>query len=74
MANSDTYISIRGLAEFMKQHFNSSINVRLDLNENMGYAPVTKLRLSTEKLRHLGWRPQYNLKDIFDRLISFLSE
>lgn len=73
VANSDTYISIRGLAEFLQQYFNPAISVRIELNENMGYAPVTKLRLSTEKLQSLGWKPMYGLKDIFDRVIKYIS-
>lgn len=73
VANSDTYISIRGLAEFLQQYFNPAISIRIELNENMGYAPVTKLRLSTEKLQSLGWKPMYGLKDIFDRVIKYIS-
>lgn len=72
VANPDTYISIRNLAELMRQNFNPAINVRLELNENMGYAPVTKLRLSTENLKRLGWRPQYDLNQMFGRLLLFL--
>ncbi len=73
VANQDTYISIRELADFMKQHFNTHIDVRVEQNDNMGYAPVTKLRLSTQKLMALGWRPQYELKVMFERLIMYLS-
>ena len=36
----------------------------------MGYAPVTKLNLSTEKLTELCWSPKYGLKDMFGRLIE----
>lgn len=73
VANPDTYISIRSLAEFMKQHFNPSINVCIDLSADMGYAPVTKLRLSIKKINELGWQPQYGLKDIFEKLIRYMS-
>lgn len=73
VANEESYISAREMAEYLKQNFNPSTNVRLELNENMGYAPVTKLRLSTKKLRNLGWRPWYDLRDIFDRLIKYIS-
>jgi nucleoside-diphosphate-sugar epimerase len=72
VANQDTYISIRDLAEFMKQHFNPNIDVRVELNENMGYAPVTKLRLSAQKLMALGWQPRYGLEEMFERLIMYL--
>lgn len=74
VANSDTYISIRDLAVFMKQHFNPNINVHVELNENMGYAPVTMLRLSTNKLKDLGWIPRYGLKEMFERLIKYLKD
>lgn len=73
VANQETYISIRDMAEFLKENFNPSIGVRIEQNKNMGYAPVTKLRLSTEKLSSLGWIPQHGLKDIFERLISYLN-
>ena len=70
VANEDTYISVKEMAEFVKETFNPSINVRVELNDNMGYAPVTKLHLSAKKLMGLGWKPRYGLKDMFERLIN----
>ncbi len=74
VANESTYISIRNMAEYLKQNFNPKISVQVELNDNMGYAPVTMLRLSSEKLRNLGWRPRYGLKEMFERLIGYLNE
>lgn len=74
VANEDTYISAKDMAEFVRVKFNPSITVRVELNDNMGYAPVTKLRLSTKKLMMLGWKPKYNLSCIFSRLIEYLRE
>ena len=74
VANQGTYISIRELAEFVRVNFNPSINVRIELNNKMGYAPVTKLHLSTKKLMMLGWKPNYDLKEMFTRLIDYLKE
>lgn len=70
VANEDTYISIRDMAYFVCKHFNSKINVVIEENDNMGYAPVTKLRLSTDKLAMLGWHPHYDLYGMFRRLID----
>jgi len=70
VANQDTYISIKDMADFLRDNFNPNINVRVELHPEMGYAPVTKLRLSADKLMGLGWTPQYNLKDMFERLIK----
>ncbi len=72
VANEDTYISARGMAEYLKKNFNPSINVRVELNGNMGYAPPTKQRLSTKKIRELGWSPRYDLKGILENLIYYL--
>ncbi len=60
------------MAEYLKEYFNPDINVRVELNDKMGYAPTTKLRLDTRKIKALGWSPKYNLKDIFSNLISYL--
>lgn len=74
VANEATYISAYDMALFLRDNFNPSINVRVELKDNMGYAPVTKLRLSTRKLEALGWKPEYDLKKIFESLILYLRE
>lgn len=72
VANEDTYISARGMAEYLKKNFNPDIDVRVELNDNMGYAPATKLQLSSDKLRELGWMPQYQLYDMFVNVLKSL--
>lgn len=74
VANEQTYISVRDMAEFVKKHINTSINVRVELNNNMGYAPVCLLPLSVEKLKDLGWMPIYDLRDIFNKLVEYLND
>ena len=74
VANEDTYISACDMAGFLKKNFASQINVRMELSENMGYAPVTKLRLSSQKLIALGWQPRYGLNEMFERLIQYLKD
>ncbi len=72
VANENTYISARDMAIYLRDNFNSSIKVRIETNDNMGYAPITKLRLSTKKLKALGWQPRYDLKEMFKRLIDYI--
>lgn len=74
VANPDTYISIKKLAYFLCENFNKGIKVRIEQHPELGYAPVTKLRLSTQKLEALGWRPQYGLTEMFTNLIAYLKE
>lgn len=72
VANEDTYISIRDMAEFVQRNFNPGQKVVIQKRDDLGYAPVTKLRLSTQKLKDLGWRPRYGLYDMYDALIMSL--
>mgnify|MGYP004605365557 FL=1 len=74
VANRATYISARDLAEFAKDNFAPDINIIVDIKENMGYAPPSFLPLNTSKLELLGWCPKYGLKEIFEKLISYLNE
>lgn len=69
-AREDSYISVREMAQFVQDNFNPAGKVVFHLRDDMGYAPTTRLRLSTEKLRALGWVSQYGLYEMFDRLIS----
>lgn len=70
VANQDTYISIKDMALFLKKNFNPLVDVIVEEHPEMGYAPVTKLNLSSEKLMDLGWKPQYDLYQMFEHLIE----
>lgn len=72
VANRKTYISIKGLAHFLIHKFNSSIRLRVEPLDNMGYAPDSKVNLNTDKIEMLGWKPQYGLVEMFSRLINYL--
>lgn len=71
VAHEGSYISIRDMAELLCNTFNPAIQVRLELGD-YGYMPPTKLRLSCDKIRDLGWKPNYDLKQMFQRLIAYL--
>lgn len=71
VANDESYISIRDMAEFLCAEFNPNINVCMEFGD-YGYLPPTKLRLSSEKIMKLGWTPSYSLKQMFERLINSL--
>ena len=71
VANRGTYISIFDMAQFLVDNFNKDCRVVVELNDNMGYAPVTHLNLNTDKLLSLGWMPYYSLKDMYSQLIKY---
>lgn len=73
IANKESYISIRDMAQMVSDRFNPNISVKIVLKENQGYAPVTKLKLDTRKIETLGWSPKVSLVDMFDHLIRSMS-
>lgn len=70
VANDDTYISVADMAQFVCDNFNRRIHPVIQLQDGMGFSPVTKLRLSSAKLRGLGWKPHYDLREMYRRLIE----
>jgi len=69
-ANEKTYISAKDMATFVQQNFNSGGKVILKIRNDMGYAPTTKLKLNTSKLKSLGWMAKTDLFGMFDSLIK----
>lgn len=72
IANKDSFISIREMAQMVVNEFNTDIRVIVSQNDNMGYAPETRLKLNTSKIEALGWHPRYELREMFERLINFM--
>lgn len=74
VANEQTYCSILEMANMVaKEIACGSISVRIQLDECSQYLPPHCLKLSSEKLRQLGWRPHYSLEDMYRKLIGFFS-
>lgn len=74
VANDETYMSIMEMADYLCEHFGKESKPRVELQEGLGYSPTTKLRLSTEKICRLGWKPCFDKYTMFDRLIKSLKE
>jgi nucleoside-diphosphate-sugar epimerase len=70
VANKETYCSIRGMAEFVKENFCPSIKVLVRKNDTKFYLPEMLIPLSTDKIEGLGWKPKYGLKEMFGSIIE----
>ena len=59
------------LASMVSQDVASdSIDIKFDLSNTGQYPNPTKLNMSNEKLKQIGWEPNYSLKDMFIRMIE----
>lgn len=74
VANEETFISIKEMAHMLADRFSQSSHVRIESHSDLGYAPITKVNLSTKKLKSLGWAPKVGLEEMFERLIQHLKE
>jgi len=71
VANANSYLSVYELAQFLSCYFNPHCQIRIEEMEKTSYAPSTKLKLSTKKLESLGWKPYFQLHEMFSRLIGY---
>lgn len=72
IANKDSYISIRDMAQMVRDEFNPNINVVIAPKDGQGYAPETRLKLDTTKIEALGWKPKLGLREMYERLIHYM--
>lgn len=76
-ANEQAYCSIKEMAEtvaylsIIKEKYNGLVSVVIDKSKNNGkmYPPELYMDLDTKKLQKLGWKANYELKDMFTRMI-----
>lgn len=75
VVNEETTRTIKEVAQMVAENFSDGCSkVIFDIPENnrYGYAPATKMKLSSKKLRELGWKPEFSLKEMFERMIPDL--
>ncbi|MEE6635748.1 NAD(P)-dependent oxidoreductase [Limosilactobacillus pontis] len=76
VVNENNHTTIKQMASDVIANFGSSRQkVVIDIpKENMGYAPEVHMKLSGEKLEKLGWKPQFDLNEMYSRLISWMDD
>lgn len=78
VANMDTAVSIKELAEhFIHLYVESGIQLKFDIVldiEKLGYNKAICVKLNSEKLMKLGWKPYYSLDDMIQHLVSYMEQ
>lgn len=73
ISNEDTHTTIADMAKMVAEKIaGGSIEVVFDIPESntFGYAADTKMKLSSEKMRLLGWSPAVSLEESYRRMIE----
>ena len=71
VANEQTYISVKDMAECVLNLYSPENHVKVGMGDVSCYPPATKTKMSSDKLKKLGWHPSYDLIEMFSRLISW---
>lgn len=73
VANEETYISVRDMADFVLSNFSTNqARVVLDIDPDAPYPPEHHLPLDTSSLQDLGWSPKYGLYEMYSNLIAYI--
>ena len=78
VANTESFCSIRELAEkFIELRKNNDSTLVFDIPDNaanFGYAPCSIMRLNSEKMQSLGWKPKKDILQMIQRLMESMNE
>lgn len=78
IANEKCHLTIKQMAEMVAADIaDNRIKVVVDLPEDaqkLGYAPGVKLWLNSEKIRQLGWKPEVEMKEAYERMINWMEQ
>ena len=75
VVNEENTMTIREMAEMVANRIGKGkISIKYDIPEKnvYGYAAVSNVRLSSEKLRGLGWLPKSNLEKMYQDMMKDL--
>ena len=76
ISNEESHTTIKRMAEMVaKEIVADKIKVVIDIPEDaskLGYAPPTRMHLSSQKMQELGWKSEIGLKEAYERMIDWM--
>ena len=76
LVSNATNMTILDSAKWLAQKYGKGlVNVKIQISKmNFGFAPYNNMILNNKKIKSIGWRPKYDLKQGYDRLLKYLEE
>ncbi len=76
LVSNATNMTILDSAKWLAQKYGKGlVNVKIQISKkNFGFAPNNNMILNNKKIKSIGWRPKYDLKQGYDRLLKYLEE
>lgn len=75
VSNPEAHMTIADMAQMVSAEFGkgkTSVIFDIDENNSHGYAQTTKMKLNSDKLQALGWKPRVSLQESYERLINYM--
>lgn len=73
ISDENSNISLKDLAEIIAKYVSKNIIFELpDETEKAGYSKATKATMASDKIRSIGWKSNYNIKNGIERTIEIL--
>lgn len=78
VANESSHTTIRKMAELVSKMLSQEkskvvIDIPAD-SKKLGYAPDVKMKLNSDKIESLGWKPTVGLADAYRRMAEWMKE
>ena len=78
VANESSHTTIRKMAELVSKTLSQEkskvvIDIPAD-SKKLGYAPDVKMKLNSDKIESLGWKPTVGLADAYRRMAEWMKE
>ena len=77
ICNEECHTTIKQMANMVSEKISKGVcKVIFDIPDSniYGYAAETKMKLTSAKMRELGWAPTINLTEAYERTINYLAE
>lgn len=75
IGDESSEVSIKDLANTIIEASGKDLKIKMEIDKNQnGCAPFTLGILKNDKIRNLGWKPHYSVKDGFKRTLAFFTE
>ena len=74
IANNETFSSIYDMALMVIKKYNKKGKIIIENESTNIFSKDSKISLDTRKIEKLGWKPKFNLMEMYDKLIKYYKE
>ena len=74
IANEDMTMSVKEIAHLVAKRYKIDVEYQIEERKDKGYLPVLQMKMNTEKIKALGWKPEIGMLESFERMIKSMED